>query len=171
MNDSEEITIPLWVLVIPAIALLILVGWHASPRNEDGRPLLLLPDTKAVEEYRRLVVVWSNELRLVDGEITAILANDTTDLFGQSRRAQRAFEHILEISQEIDRHEAPPTMMGLRESLNNASAAYLESSRLTLRWLSLPEQANMEQAQQVLSDARSNLHDLESSQWLVKRSP
>jgi hypothetical protein len=171
MNEPDEITIPLWVLVIPAIALMILLGWHASPRNEDGRPLLLLPDTKAVEEYRRFVVIWSDELRLVDGEIAVILANDTTDLFGQSRHAQRAFEHILEISQDIDRHEAPPTMLGLRESLNNASSAYLESSRLTLRWLSLPEQANMEQAQQTLSDARSNLQNLESSQWLVKRSP
>ena len=118
-----------------------------------------------------MVVNWSDELRLVDGEIAAILANDTIDFFGQSRHAQRAFEHILEISQDIDRHGAPPTMLGLRETLNSTSAAYLESSRLTLRWLSLPEQANMEQAQQVLSDARSNLQNLESSQWLVKRSP
>jgi hypothetical protein len=171
MNEPDEITIPLWVLIIPAIALLILVGWHASPRNENGRPLLLLPDTKAVEEYRRMIVNWSDELRLVDGEIAAILANDTTDLFGQSRHAQRAFEHILEISQDIDQHEAPPTMLGLRESLGSTSAAYLESSRLILRWLSLPEQKNMDQAQQTLSDARSNLHNLESSQWLVKRSP
>jgi hypothetical protein len=171
MNDPDEITIPLWVLVIPTLALLIFAGWRASPRNEDDRPVLLLPDMKAVEGYRRLAVSWSDELRLVDGGIAAILANDTTDLFGQSRRAQRAFEHILEISQDIDRKEAPPTMVGLRETLDVVSMTYLESSRLTLRWLSLPEQANKNQAKKTLSEARSGLKRLEGSQWLVKRSP
>jgi hypothetical protein len=171
MNDGEEIRIPLSVLIIPTIVLLVVVGWSASPRDENGRPLLLLPDVKAVEDYRRLAVAWNDEFHLIDGEIAALLADESYDIFGQSRQAQRAVERALEIVQGIDRQEAPPTLVGLREDLGRVSISYLESARLALRWLSVPDQAHREQVEQSLSQARSGLKELESSQWLAKRSP
>jgi hypothetical protein len=171
MNRHDEVIIPIWVLIIPAVILLMGIGWAASPRDENGRPLLLLPDVKAVEEYRRLANHWRDELRLVDGEVALTLAGDQTDLFGQSRQAQTTFEHSLRIVQEIDRHDAPATMAGLQEELKRVSQSYLEASRLAMRWLSLPEKGNHEQAQSKLAEARNTLNQLESSQWLEKRSP
>lgn len=171
MNKPEEITISIWVLILPALAILLGIGWFASPRDVNNRPLLLLPDVKAVEEYRRLANHWRDELRLVDGEIALILASDTTDLFSQSRQAQNTLEHNLRIIQEIDRHDAPATLVGLQEELKLVSQSYLEASRLALRWLSLPDPANHDQAQDRLVESRNMLTDMEASQWLEKRSP
>jgi hypothetical protein len=171
MNKPDEVTISIWVLVIPALAILLGIGWFASPRDIDNRPLLLLPDVKAVEEYRRLANRWRDELRLVDGEIALILAGNTSDLFSQSRQAQNTLEHNLRIIQEIDRHDAPATLIGLQEELKLVAQSYLESSRLALRWLSLPDQANHDKAQDRLEESRNMLSDMEASQWLEKRSP
>ncbi len=171
MNKPDEISIPIWSLLIPLIVILLGIGWFASPRDENNRPLLLLPDGKAVEEYRRLANHWRDELRLVDGEIALTLAGDTTDLFGQSRQAQNTLEHNLRIIQEIDKHDAPATLIGLQEELKLVSQSYLESSRLALRWLSLPDQANHEMAEKKLVESRNMLTDMEASQWLEKRSP
>lgn len=171
MNKPDEVTISIWVLVIPALAILLGIGWFASPRDINNRPLLLLPDVKAVEEYRRLANHWRDELRLVDGEIALILAGNTSDLFSQSRQAQNTLEHNLRIIQEIDRHDAPATLIGLQEELKLVAQSYLESSRLALRWLSLPDQANHDKAQDRLEESRNMLSDMEASQWLEKRSP
>jgi hypothetical protein len=171
MNKPDEISIPVWSLVVPLVAILLGIGWFASPRDEDNRPLLLLPDVKAVEEYRRLANRWRDELRLVDGEIALTLAGDTSDLFGQSRQAQNTLEHSLRIIQEIDRRDAPATLVGLQEELRRVSQSYLEASRLALRWLSLPDQAHHEAAQNKLVESRNVLSEMEASQWLEKRSP
>ena len=133
MNKADEISVPILALIIPATAILLVIGWLASPRDENDQPLLLLPDVKAVEEYRRLANHWRDELRLVDGEIALTLAGDTSDLFGQSRLAQNTLEHNLRIIQEIDQHDAPATLVGLQEELKRVSQSYLESSRLALR--------------------------------------
>ncbi len=51
-------------------------------------------------------------MRLLDGEIAALLAGQNADLFTQSRQAQAAFEHALRIAQEIDVQAAPRLWMG-----------------------------------------------------------
>ena len=171
MNENQEIHIPLSTLVVLALLVLFAIGGIASPRNEDGRPLLLLPDVKSVEDYRRLAREADKELRLVDGKVTATLSGNVDDLFGQTRRAQEAFEQILRISEELDRQDAPPALVGLKEDLNQTAMQYLEVARMTLRWLSIPNQVNNEQAQAKLAEARAKLTELEKSQWLQTTSP
>jgi hypothetical protein len=171
MNESQEIHIPLSTLVILVLLVLLAIGGITSPRNDDGRPLLLLPDVKSVDEYRRLAREADKELRLVDGKIAATLSGDVDDLFGQTRRAQEAFEQILRISEELDQQNAPPALVGLKEDLNQTAMQYLESARLTLRWLSIPTQSNNAQAQANLTEARAKLTELEKSQWLQTISP
>jgi len=171
MNENNVIRIPAMIVVLLVIVSLTTIGLIVSPRNEQGHPLLLMADVKAVEDYRRLADQTAKDLRLVDGEISTTLAGDTTDLFGQTRNAQNAFEHILNVSQVIDQHEAPPALVGLRDELNQVSLAYLDAGRLTLQWLSVPDQKNSDLAQQKLSEARKSLDDLENSQWLQMKSP
>lgn len=169
MSESQEIHIPVTTLVILALLVLLAIGGIASPRTEDGRPLLMLPDIKAVNEYRQLAREADKELRLVDGKIAAALGGNTDDLFGQTRRAQEAFEHILRVSEELDQQDAPPALVGLKADLNQIAISYLEAARLTLRWLSTPTQANEDQAQAKLVEARASLIELEKSQWLQIR--
>jgi len=171
MNDPDEIHIPWSLFVGAAILAFTVLGWFSSPRNQQGRPLLLLPDVKAVGEYIRLASNIAKELRLVDGELNKILAGDPTDLFGQTRSAQNSFEHSLRIAQEIDQNETPPALAGLRDQLNQVSLVYIDAARLTLHWLSAPDATNTQQARQKLSAARTALKDLENSQWLRMKSP
>ena len=171
MNENQEIHIPLSTLVILAMLVLLAIGGIASPRNEDGRPLLLLPDVRSVEDYRRLAREMDKQLLLVDGKIAATLGGNVDDLFDQTRRAQDAFEQILHISEELDRQDAPPALMGLKDDLNQTAISYLEATRLTLRWLSIPNQTNSEEAQAKLTDAQAKLTELEKSQWLQMISP
>ena len=166
MNENQEIHIPLSILVILALLVLLAIGGISSPRNEDGRPLLLLPDVRSVEDYRRLAREMDKQLLLVDGKIAATLGGNVDDLFEQTRRAQDAFEQILHISEELDRQDAPPALVGLKDDLNQTAISYLEAARLTLRWLSIPNQTNSELAQAKLADAQAKLTELEKSQWL-----
>lgn len=171
MSDRDEIRIPLSTLALLAVLGLLALGWAASPRDDRGRPLLLLPDVKAMEAYRRQALDATGELRLVDGEISAALSGDAGDLFGQTRSAQSAFEHILRVAEDVDRQAVPPALTGLHDELNAASLNYLESARLTLRWLSIPTPENLAAAREKLAGAQANLVELEKSQWLRKRSP
>ena len=57
----------------------------------------------------------------------ATLGGNVDDLFGQTRRAQDAFEHILRISEELDRQDAPPVLVGLKDDLNQTAVSYLEA--------------------------------------------
>ena len=171
MNDQNEIHISWSLFAGAAFLALMILGWFSSPRDEQGRPLLLLPDVKAVGEYIRLTASTTKELHLVDGELNNILAGDPTDLFGQTRSAQNTFEHSLGIAQEVDRNEVPPALAGLRDQLSQVSLAYVDAARLALHWLSVPDANNHQQARQKLTGALTALNELEKSPWLQMKSP
>ena len=50
MNENNVIRIPAVTAVFLVIVSLLTIGWFVSPRNEQGRPLLLMRDVKAVED-------------------------------------------------------------------------------------------------------------------------
>jgi hypothetical protein len=170
MNDPEFRLSLNWLL-LPLGLFLTVLGVLTSPQDVQGRPILLLPDVKAVEDYRREVSRISNGLHLLDGEIAGLLAGPNTDLFTQSRQAQAAFEHALQLAQDIDVPAAPPPLEGLRGAAAGTASAYLEAARLALRWVSLPQEANRTSAENGLMLARQQLKTLEESKWLAKRLP
>jgi hypothetical protein len=157
-----------WFL-LPLASLLIVIGAFSSPRDVHGKPLLLLPDVKAVEDYRRSIGSAIAGMQLLDGEIAALLAGRNTDLFSQSRQAQAAFEHALRIAQEVDVQTAPPVLDSLRGSATTTASAYLDTARLALVWVSLPEEDNHTTAENSLAQARQQLETLEENKWLVTR--
>ena len=170
MNDRPIIRLSYRWLLLALGLLLIGLGWLASPRDAQGRPLLLLPDVKAVEDYRRAATHNAAGLRLLDGEIATLLQGQNPDLFTQSRQAQAAFEHALAIAQKIDIQSAPPALAGLREASAQTASTYLEASRLALRWVSLPQASNLAIAEDQLAQAQQELETLEDSQWLKMTS-
>ena len=169
--DDRGSHLSLTWLLLPLGLFLILVGVLASPHDAQGRPLLLLPDVKAVEDYRRSIRGAADSMRLLDGEIAALLAGQNADLFTQSRLAQAAFEHALRIAQEIDVQASPPALDGLRGAAADTASAYLEAARLALVWISLPVESNHTEAESELLQARQQLQTLEASKWLAKTSP
>jgi hypothetical protein len=62
-----------WILLSLAVIFTI-IGTLVSPLDEQGKPVLLLPEVKAVEDYRRSAQTWISELTVLDGEIARVIA-------------------------------------------------------------------------------------------------
>ncbi len=148
------------------VIVLGLVGWAFSPLDSEGRPILLLPDVKKVEDYRKKIGGWAEDLRLLDGQLTTLLSG-SGDLLSQSRDGQKAFETSLRIAKQTDAEEAPAALAGLRSTAVETSLAYMEASRGVLLWISTPKQENYEAAVILIQAAREQLAEMEGSTWIA----
>ena len=72
---KSEIIIPKWAWIASLVVLLGL-GLFVSPRDKNNRPILLMPDVKAVEDYRRSLASWHSRLLELDGRIARALSTD-----------------------------------------------------------------------------------------------
>jgi hypothetical protein len=167
---NAEVTIPKWVWILLLLAIILGLGLGISPRDRDGHPLLLLPDIKAVEDYRRSLVGWHTRLAELDGRIARVLSNDYGgDLFSQSSDGQKTLNETLQVLQEIDQTAATPAAVPARELALNAASATLSAAQSALIWVSTPTPANLSSAQQALESAQAEMSSLEASQWMETR--
>ena len=167
---KSEILIPKWAWITGVLVILLGLGLVISPRDRDNRPILLLPDVKAVEDYRRSLVSWHDRLQELDGRIARVLSNDYGgDLFSQSSDGQKTLNETLQILQEIDQTAATPAAVPARELALNAASATLSAAQSALIWVSAPTPANLGSAQQALDTAHTTLSILEASQWMETR--
>lgn len=156
--------------ILAASILLVLfgaVGYFASPRAEDGRPVLLMPDVKAVEDYRRAASGWSASWRELDGQMHGVMdAESNSELLVMSRAAQRAFERAVELARSVDSTETPAPLIGLRDQAAAASLAYMDASVAVARWVSAPTPENRSTADSALAKAGAALAALEQNDWI-----
>ncbi len=165
---KNEIIIPKWVWITGIVMVLLGLGIFTSPRDRDNRPLLLLPDVKAMEDYRRSLVNWHARFREIDGRMTRLLSdNYGVDLFSQSSEGQKIQNETIQLLQEIDQTSTPPAAVSARDMALGAGSAYLEASRAMLTWISAPTATNLDLAQKSLDSAYTNLSNLEASQWMA----
>jgi hypothetical protein len=165
---KHEIVIPKWAWVTGIVVLLLGLGIFTSPRDQDNRPLLLLPDVKALEDYRRELVDWHSALQGLNARMTGLLSADYGgDLFSQSREGQKIHDETMQLLQEIDQTTTPAAAISSKEMALKASNAYLEASRALLAWISTPTTANRDAVQQALNAAHAALVELEASQWMT----
>lgn len=158
----------LWALLgAVLVSALLGLGYFASPRGDDGRPLLLLPDVRAVETYRHTAGRWAAEWRALDATLRDVLGSPDTALLPQSRAAQRAFEEAVEVARRVEGTESPPAMLGLRDQALTAAAAYVDASAAVNRWLSAPSVENYNSAKALYEQAEASLTAIESNQWLA----
>jgi hypothetical protein len=165
---KNEIIIPKWVWITGLALLLLGLGLLTSPRDKDNHPLLLLPDVKSLEDYRRSLVIWHAGFLELDGRMTRLLsANYGGDLFSQSSEGQKIQDETVQLLREIDQTAAPAAAASAKEMALQAGSAYLEASRALLTWVSAPTAANQAAAQQALETAQTALSELEASQWMA----
>jgi hypothetical protein len=155
------------VLVVTAIVLLTLVGYQSSPIDEAGHPVLLLPDVRAVELYRRNAVRWASEWKAMSADLEQVFSDDDLQLLTRSRQAQRAFDRAVALAQEVDGTEAPSALLGLQEQATANSNTYIEASATLARWLSAPTDENRAAAEMALANARAVLAVLEANEWIT----
>jgi hypothetical protein len=72
--DDHPLRFSVSGLLLPLALFLTVLGALSSPRDAQGRPLLLQPDVKAVEDYRWTMSSATAGMRLLDGEIAALWA-------------------------------------------------------------------------------------------------
>jgi hypothetical protein len=170
IHISEEKLRKFGLILLGVAVLFAIIGAFVSPLDEQGKPVLLLPEVKEVEDYRRSAQTWISEIAVLDGEIAHVIAAEQQgDLFSQSRSAQQTLQHAVELTQQVDRTRVPPIGMGLHEQILSTTLSYLEAARSALQWISAPEQKNQDQAIQILEDARQLKSELEKNKWLISR--
>ena len=145
------------------------IGYFASPHDETGKPILLLPEVKQIESFRRSSLQWIEDFHTLDSQITTIAANQKEDLFSQSREAQITLQLAVQLAQEIDRTAYPPSAVNLHENLASTSLSYLETARSMMIWVGAPEKPKKVKMDENLHLARKSLETLEKSKWLETR--
>jgi hypothetical protein len=164
---SEERLQRIGLIILALAVIFAVIGGFTSPLDENGKPVLLLPEVKAFEDYRRSGQDWLQQMVALDTEIDCVLAGDDSgDLFTQSRQAQQMLQHAVNLAKNIDQAVVPAAAAGIQEQLYSASMAYLEVSRLTMRWVSAPDNAQKEQIMTKLGQARQARITLEDNPWL-----
>lgn len=165
---KSEIVIPKWVWITSMALLLLGLGLVISPRDKNNHPLLLLPDVKAMEDYRRSLVDWNTRFLELNGRMTRLLSdNYGSDLFSQSSEGQVMQDQTIQLMREIDQTSTPAAAVSARDMAIRAGSAYLDTSRAILTWVSAPTTANLDAAQQALKAAQASLSELEASQWMA----
>jgi hypothetical protein len=164
---SQEQLQKIELFILCLAVLFSSIGGFVSPHDYEGNPILLLPEVKAVEDYRRSAQIWTEQLRTLDGEIASLMETDSQgDLFTQSRQAQQMLEHAVALAKEVDQTQTPAAAMGFHEQMYSAAMIYLEAARSGMRWVSAPEPDRKTDAESKLEQARSARKVLEANQWI-----
>lgn len=154
------------VLLLVFALIFSVIGYFVSPHDEDGKPVLLLPEVRQMETYRRSANEWIQDFRALDSQIATIAANQQSDLFSQSREAQTALQQAVQLAQEVDRTAFPPSAISLHDDLAATSLTYLEAARKMMIWVGAPKETNRSQLDTSLSAARQSFETLENNKWL-----
>lgn len=164
---SESQIQKIGIIILCLMIFLSIIGFFVSPRDGEGKPILLSPEVKAVEDYRRYAQFWMQQLRALDSEIAGLLQTDRAgDLFTQSRQAQQMLEHAVELAKQVDQTQTPAAALGYHEQMYAATMNYLEAARAGMRWVSAPEQARKDEALAKLDQSRAARKTLENNAWM-----
>lgn len=164
-----EIELPKPVAWTLALAVLVMacatIGYAVSPRTTDGRPVLLLPDVRAVERYRSSVESWGREWQAL-AETLHVILDSEGELLATSQKAQQAFAKSVEVAQEVDAGDAPAPLIGLRDQAMITAGAFVNASLAAARWMSAPSAENKSAAESELEAAEGSLIVLEANEWI-----
>ncbi len=165
----EKRSAQIWGLASLAVLLITVMGWWQSPiEHYTGRPLLLIPEIKAVADYQIQARGWIDQFQSLDASISDLLLGTNGDLFSQSQQGNRTLQQAVQMAQTVDRTSAPATLVSLHSDLKNISLGYLDAARLTLRCIGAPSAENRTAAQAALDQARKRLDSVKSSEWMTQ---
>jgi len=158
----------LWAAAATTVAVLLYgLGLAFSARDGAGRPVLLLPDVRAVETYRQRALAWERDWTAIHLDLTTLLADEPADLLNQSRRAQSRLEQAVAIAQAVEGAQAPGVLIGLHDQALAAAGAFAHASAAVSRWLSAPSSTNEEAAQSACQAAAVALAELQGNERMA----
>ena len=164
---SEERLQRMGIFLLVAVILFAAIGGFTSPRDENGKPVLLLPEVKDFEDYRLSARSWLEQMTLLDTEIAGVLGEQASgDLFTRSRQAQQMLQRAVNLAKEIDQAKVPAAAAGIHDQLSETGLYYLDAARLTMRWVGAPEESTRAAIDEKLEQSRSARSALQENQWL-----
>jgi hypothetical protein len=147
--------------------IVLLLGAGSTPRDAQGRLLLLLPEMRSVQDYQRTAQGWARDLEFLDGDLAGLLQANSADILADSGQAQQELERSAMIAQAIEGRDPPPALAGLADELRQTAQAYQEAAVAAAQAVSVPDGAHMKSAQDALGKARQELGVLERNPWLT----
>jgi hypothetical protein len=164
---SEERLQRIGVILLAMVILFAAIGALTSPRDENGKPVLLLPEVKAFEDYRHSAQSWLEQMTLLDTEIAEVLGDQAAgDLFTRSQQAQQMLQRAVNLAKDIDQAKVPAAAAGIHDKLSETGMSYLDAARLTMRWVGAPEEAARAVVDEKLEQSRNGRNTLQENQWL-----
>jgi hypothetical protein len=159
------------VLLITGVALLLTLlgtaGYAVSPRDDAGRPVLLWPEVRAVEQYRYAVAGWAAQWRELNSTLLdAMKIENGRDLLSTSQDSQKAFEQAVAMERDVNTTEAPVSLIGLHDQAEITALSYVNASVAVARWVSAPSADNQATAELAIAEAENRLASLEANEWL-----
>jgi hypothetical protein len=153
------------MLVISVISLTIL-GYFSSPQSEDHKPLLLSPSLARAVQYQHSAQKWTSQLDEINADLMMILDQNSSDLFNQDQQIGSVYGRLATLQEEVDGTDVPSTLENLHLLLNDTVSAYLDASRLTAQWISVPTQENHSAAMAAFEKASQLYDGLYQNPWL-----
>ena len=144
MSRSAEIEVPrrvasiaLALIGVVSVAVLGFLGWANSPRDGDGRPLLLTAERRAVLRYLNMAEGWAErmseagrhleglmptEVKVVEGKDAALPTlpapgEQPSDLYRRTHDAQAAYTALQALAAEVEQAQVPDALAGLHRGL------------------------------------------------------
>jgi hypothetical protein len=191
MSHGAEIEVPrrvasiaLALIAVASVAVLGFLGWANSPRDGDGRPLLLTAERRAVLRYldtaegwtermaeagRRLEGLMPPEVEVVKGKDAALPTlpspeEQPTDLYRRTHDAQAACTALQALTAEVERADVPDALAGLHQGLVlPALEAHLLWADGVLAHIGAPESLSAKDLAALQGGAGDALADLEEA--------
>jgi hypothetical protein len=191
MSHRAEIEVPrrvasivLALIIIASVAVLGFLGWANSPRDGDGRPLLLTAERRAVLRYLNTAEGWSEQLakvgtrleglvspeaRIVTGEDAALPTlpapgEQPADLYRRTHDAQAACTALQALAAEVEQARVPDALAGLHQGLVlPALEAHLLWADGVLAHVGAPESMSAQDLAALRKNARDALAALEEA--------
>jgi hypothetical protein len=159
------------VLAVLAVLFgLYFLGDYLTPRDAEGRPLILSPSVRAAEMYRRAALRWVEEMEEIDAGLETLLSRgevtDPGQLYDLSHAVQVLVEQAADVTRDTIYTSAPPALIGLREQVQATAEAYFIATQDAALWVGAPQEENLRAALETLQQARELRKELEASRWL-----
>jgi len=156
--------------VIVVLVGLYVLGDRMSPRDGEGRPLILSPSVRAAEGYLRSVQKWVGRMKELDDGLSLLLTEDSSAdpamLYDQSERVQRLMGQATALLSDAEFTPPPPALVGLQTQAQAAAQAHFEATQAAAFWVGAPQEDNLRAALGALEQAREIRRQLEASRWL-----
>jgi hypothetical protein len=156
--------------ILAVLAGLYFLGDYLTPRDAEGRPLILSPSVRAAETYRRAILRWVEEREAIDKGVESLLfqgeVTDPGQLYDLSHAIQVLVEQAADVARDTIYTSAPPALIGLREQVQATAEAYFIATQDAALWVGAPQEENLRAALEMLQQARELREELEASRWL-----